>query len=631
MRLLILILCLGCAEEEQTPADAAPVQDAGAESPPAAPTPHHSECGLITDACALPYPNSLFLRVDESTPSGLRLDMAGPGLGPLWPKLAGATHDGFSPTGAIVTLVPTALTLDDLPKTLAESTADDAPAWLLEAAHQGERGRRIPYAVELFAGEAQQLLVLTPHRDLPTGGRYAVLLRATLGGPSEAMSALVDEAEPGDDLAPYWRAFADLRALLEEVEVAPGDVGQLWDFHVRSDENLRGALRTMVAFNRDWVAEHPPKPVLEDRGLIGTHTRYGLEVELPIWREDREAWIAMGDDDRPTPLRFEPVPGSVVLPESATAERPAAPVLFGHGLSASGELMVLQLRDLDLDAGPIAGGVFDWDLHGTRGRGVTDILELAGNLDVLAFSAMLMQSIADAVVYAEVLEALPGVPDLGERFAPAPLLYVGQSLGSLLGASIAALDPRYDAYALNVGGMGVTNILRRGAVLDRLGLGPKLLQRIEEEPPQGLEPELAIQVLLIASQVALDFADPGAFVREVKPDTPILLQQSVGDGIIPNATTDQLARSLDLVSIGPEVRSVEGLRTARAPTLGSPAAGMTQFRVTEPGFQAHLAFSHPVVQEQVIDYLGSWLDADEGNDGDISYRCEGPCDLVEED
>ncbi len=58
---------------------------------------------------------------------------------------------------------------------------------------------------------------------------------------------------------------------------------------------------------------------------------------------------------------------------------------------------------------------------------------------------------------------------------------------------------------------------------------------------------------------------------------------------------------------------------------------MTQFRVTEPGFQAHLAFSHPVVQEQVIDYLGSWLDADEGNDGDISYRCEGPCDLVEED
>jgi len=53
------------------------------EASPTDPEPVYQGCNVVTDLCALPFPSSVFTRVDPSTPSGPRVDLSGAGLGDL--------------------------------------------------------------------------------------------------------------------------------------------------------------------------------------------------------------------------------------------------------------------------------------------------------------------------------------------------------------------------------------------------------------------------------------------------------------------------------------------------------------------------------------------------------------------
>ena len=453
------------------------------------------------------------------------------------------------------------------------------------------------------------------------------------------MTALLDDDAPTGELEPVWAYYADLRALLDDLDVAASDVGQLWDFHVRSEAAVTSDLMAMVAFNRAWVADNPPSVTLaEGREVRNGVVRYDFTFQLPIWREDRDARVEHGDDGKPVPVRFDDIQGALLVPPSASEDAPVLPLLFGHGLSASAEVMIPVLSEMDLDGAGLAMMVVDWDLHGSRGRGVNDILEVAGDLNVLAFSGMMLQSAADATVMRAVLASIDEVPGRGAVLrSGGPQLYLGQSLGSLLGVLIAALEPGFDAVVLNVGGMGMANILRTGEVVELLGLRHRIREVVEANPVEGASVDLTIETLMVMSQLGLDFGEPGIFAPHVltgryddSPPPAVLLQQSVGDGIVPNLTTDALARTMGLSLIEPAVRPVGEIARATAPTAGSPASGMTQFRVTEAGFEAHLAMSHEPVQGQALRYFGSFIDSDAGNDGDIAYDCGGgPCDLLD--
>lgn len=149
--------------------------------------------------------------------------------------------------------------------------------------------------------------------------------------------------------------------------------------------------------------------------------------------------------------RGDRVPGRLLLPEAAAAPPPL--VLLQHGAGGSKDAAYL-----DAVAGPwVRGGAavasIDFPLHGERAdakltprllevlAGVAPDRERAGRL-LVDFARQAVGDLARA------LDALERVPEVdAQRVA-----YAGFSLGTVVGATFCALDPRPRAAALAVGG-----------------------------------------------------------------------------------------------------------------------------------------------------------------------------------
>jgi hypothetical protein len=277
----------------------------------------------------------------------------------------------------------------------------------------------------------------------------------------------------------------------------------------------------------------------------------------------------------------------------------------------------------------------DWDMHGSRGRGLAQILETAGNLDVLRFSSMFMQSSVDTLVLSKALEVLIQQPPLKGRALP-PRFYVGQSMGGFVGTLASTFHPTLEAFVLNVTGGGMGNVMRKGALAE-FGLRDLTTGVLAGKTTAGLPKDLTVEFALQNSQLGLDPGDPisvAPFVlndrwTRLRDKAPfILMQQSVGDSIVPNFATNTLARTIGLSVILPVVKEIPGLPTAQAPTQGSPSVGLTQFRTATDPAKAHSALSNDTLRQQVLEYFASFLKQD-GKVGNIVYSCKNKaCDLV---
>src|SRR5215813_13320567 len=119
-------------------------------TPPAAIAP---ECNPLGGAgCLLPWPSQAYLKRDESTPSGFRLDLpiaampANTDKKAIDPTPLDARWDGFSPTGPMIAMFPDGVSPDGLPsfKNPDESLAPNSPIVLLDL----DRGVRYPFFAE---------------------------------------------------------------------------------------------------------------------------------------------------------------------------------------------------------------------------------------------------------------------------------------------------------------------------------------------------------------------------------------------------------------------------------------------------------------------------------------------------
>jgi hypothetical protein len=137
---------------------------------------------------------------------------------------------------------------------------------------------------------------------------------------------------------------------------------------------------------------------------------------------------------------------------------------------------------------------------------------------------------------------------------------------------------------------------------------------------------------MVMSQLALDPGDAihlaGHWQADPLPsrrvDPPaLLLQESLWDGIVPNATSETLARALGLPLAEPSPSVVPLLPTVTTPTCGAPASAMAQWYVSDDDFAAHLAMEDEGVQDQLLRWLASWGPG--GLRGDIAFPDQGAC------
>lgn len=117
-------------------------------------------------------------------------------------------------------------------------------------------------------------------------------------------------------------------------------------------------------------------------------------------------------------------------------------------------------------------------------------------------------------------------------FDPAHIQLAGQSLGAIVGTTVASLPSTIKSFALSVPGGGITDLLLQsatfgppigGAVAAQLGNDTFLFRRMFGD-----------------AQAAIDAGDPLNHVAIAAAQSPLLVHKVLNDQVIPNSATDRL-------------------------------------------------------------------------------------------
>ncbi len=141
------------------------------------------------------------------------------------------------------------------------------------------------------------------------------------------------------------------------------------------------------------------------------------------------------------------------------------------------------------------------------------------------------------------VQAVPGL----ESFAvdPAPIAFVGVSLGGIVGTVFVASEPEIGAAVLNVTGGNLGHLVERSAgfapiflpiLLPRLGVDPDTVDPMAY--PASFHPELALYQTLLDRGDSMSFAP---LLRRQPRD--VLFQMARDDETVPNSATEGLARA----------------------------------------------------------------------------------------
>ena len=352
------------------------------------------DCEVLNDAeCMLPFPSSRYLREDETTGTGLRIDFPSQAMphlkvGSLTGFIAGSRsrldpapynrNDGFSPTVQVLMHFPGGVDLvaSDVARINPQtgnfdlrSLDWDSPTVLVDA----ETGEHLAHFVENDdRGSGDRITtILRPGKSLLPGRRYLVGVRNLVhpgGAPvlAESVFAALRDGRPTTIAAVEDRRAAQQEVLwgLEDHGVPPEDLVLAFEFWTQSDEALTSEMLAMRDIAFEFVDSVPaaalitPPLVLEfvpaDQCTPGAVWRAMLGSYLVpnfLTSQPNSATLPpadpVGDPDTLGYLAHDSN-GDVLLtgnylarfgfsiPCNAVLDGPVAPVVFGHGLFGNG-------------------------------------------------------------------------------------------------------------------------------------------------------------------------------------------------------------------------------------------------------------------------------------------------------
>lgn len=302
----------------------------------------------------------------------------------------------------------------------------------------------------------------------------------------------------------------------------------------------------------------------------------------PNYLADPLAGPFQGTPNNPTRLGSAPVPFLATLGASTAS----GTMIYGHGITRTkGDVLVLANTANANGLGVIA---CDLVLHGDRslpgqpsGTGFINLTNLRMTRDNAR------QSVNDLFALSRMIAS--GRTDFNGDQIPelstANQVFLGQSLGGIVGTAFAATEPSVRLATLNATGARIPSLLVNSA-----SLGPVILRGLEAA---GIEPgTLAFEQFLWMAQTILDDAEPFNYAPGLEAgalkggvSTAVLVQEMVGDLVIPNSATDDLVRALGtklvLRTAPSENRIPAGVEAVPGPALGS---GLFQYINGAHGF-----------------------------------------------
>lgn len=512
--------------------------------------------------CHLPWPSTRFLVVDESTATGLRQHLDPETYASVDDDATAFEQaDGFSRISPII--VGTKSLLGPL---------DDGAirVWVVEPGHP-DFGEEIPLRVEVQTDEnaGESFVVAYPRRPMPENAAHVAVAMAAEGlEPTPATLAALALREPASQDEANLRGYhAPTRRFLEAQGVDATRLARVWDFVTRSQAPVVDPLLAMREATREAVEDGASFSI--DRVELAPLPSIALvvegEVEMP--------WFVT--DQLPDPSRSEThVARFRVMIPAGTGDYPV--VLFGHGLGGAYDDPAFD------EALAVEGlGKVGVDFHGWT---IDSFLDTLGGfihpfMGTARASGLMMQALAElsAIQLAldgalgDVLAAgeIGGVenPAAGRRPDMTTPMYGGGSLGGSVGFVYANMEPTIRYGALNVGGGGWSHFLRSSVFFAPLDA----LMRISLGGP--------LDVTLVVSQMQanLDYID-GAVWADHREDPPVLLiQESVGDLVLPNIGTELMAVASGAVRVG---EAIEAFGDLEQVNRALEETAITQYRVT---------------------------------------------------
>jgi hypothetical protein len=512
-------------------------------------------------ACLLPWPNDAFTVPDESSPTGRRLalDASSPPANVDGVPIDVTDinrADGFSPSSAILALVPT---LDFTESGIAPSTdigaslQPDAPIVLLDTT----TGERLPYWAELDAQAAdddQRVLMIRPATALPEGHRIVVALRnlrdasGELIAPTEAFLAALDGTPEPLERA---RAFRELLADLADDDVTTDGLYLAWDFTVASAESLSGRLLSMREQAYAALGDAAPSFTIVDQVDAGPiRTIEGiLEVPHFLTGDGAPGSVLLLDDNNMPQLSTEqptyPAEFRCVLP--VAPETPVPVIVYGHGLLGSrAEVDALTFAAV---AGATGACATDW--IGMSSGDIANVATILGDLSAFNQQAdrMLqghinMQMLGRAINAADGFASSPAFQDESGTpiVAPGQTAFVGNSQGGILGGATSATTNEWSRAVLGVPGANYSLLLTRSSDW------PQFQTFFDTAYTDPVDRVLALQLI----QLLWDRGENSGYLQHLTANPydgieakDVLMIAAFGDHQVANVSTEYLARSID--------------------------------------------------------------------------------------
>jgi pimeloyl-ACP methyl ester carboxylesterase len=629
--------------------------------PAAQPEPPHIVAlyGKPAETALTPYPSDRYTQADATTVTGRRVhigtDVTNDQLITGYDVTVKQLNemDGFSTVGGVV--VNFSGPIDARSLVLAPDAEPPLLGPILDASDYQKPGAPF-YLVNVDPASperGQAMGLITQWYPQPADGYYpedftlvaepAVPLRA-----STKYAFVVTNVLHAEDGRPIDRS-ADMEALLGAG--AEGAYGEAVSAALGEIESSIGVKRSNVLLATTFTtatvragieaagiaARKAPTPMLvspwevqqgpETSGRVRFKTKY----EAP---EYRSAATGTWEFDNGTPKVQKMVDLELFLSFSkaeVSGKRPV--VIFGHGLGGDKDgTWGTSDRLAAIDPNGVAVFGIDSPEHGSRARdpnqnelfaafyffGIDDKTQ---TFDIGKARDNFRQMSSDQLELVRLinslgtLDLLPvGAPDGIADLDTSRILYIGHSFGSVQGPMIMALAPEIKHSVWNVGGDGLMRLIRDSGTFGLL---------VNSFVPP-LTPEGALGRFFATAQAIVDPGDPINYAHycalDELPGTTgsaprdILLQVVLNDTIVPNSSSESLARAMGAGHMNP-VRPVSGLPAKTGPLTGNGATGstlvMSQFDKINGGENAvhgDLIFA-PEGRAQYVDFFKSGLAA----------------------
>jgi cephalosporin-C deacetylase-like acetyl esterase len=331
-----------------------------------------------------------------------------------------------------------------------------------------------------------------------------------------------------------------------------------------------------------------PRGNVPDREYPSVRALVRLRFALPNFRVDLDGPLVV-DHKSATLQGTEDVELVVLVPNG---EGPFPVVVFHHGIGADKELVFDYAEDLCKNG--VAVVAMDGALHGYRtdrpGNASTRFLNIASPELILD---NFRQAETDQVYLVRVIDELAKIDLLGDgapELDASRILYVGESLGAILGAAVIGIEPRFEGAVLLVGG---------GTLLEFFD---RVLSGFQFD---GFPTQLFTSV----AQAAMDRGDPSNYARR-SMDKQVYLITALLDTSVPPAASAALARAMELPQVEPIYDRVDAL-----PAVSGPLTRRGWSQHADVGHELFHEPSNPasaVARAQLFHFVKTWVETGVG-------------------